>query len=97
MPPGSQRGPETHAVPQLAPQDCICTANAHEGIACCYCDCKFIHEKDVTKWPTAAFAAWKKMVDTTPGLMWNPALAEAKVLGLKLTEQNKQVMDPSLA
>jgi hypothetical protein len=25
-----------------------------------------------------------------------PALVEAKVLGLKLTEQNKQVMDPSL-
>jgi hypothetical protein len=82
--------------PQLAPQDHICTANARDGFACCHCDCKFINEKDVTKWPLAAYAAWKKMVDTTPGITWNPTLVEAKVLGLKFTEQNKQVMDPSL-
>jgi hypothetical protein len=35
------------------------------------------------------------MVDTTPGLSWNPTLVEAKVLGLKYTEQTKLVTDPS--
>jgi hypothetical protein len=81
--------------PSLGPQDRVCAANARDGFACRHQDCKFIHEKDVTKWPPVAFAAWKKMVDTTPGLSWNPALVEAKVLGLKFTEQNKQVTDPS--
>jgi hypothetical protein len=81
--------------PSLGPQECICAANAHDGFACRHHDCKFIHKKDVTKWPPAALAAWKKMVDTTPGLSWNPALVEAKVIGLKLTEHNKHVTDPS--
>jgi hypothetical protein len=83
--------------PPLAPQDRICAANAREGFACRHRNCKFIHKKDVNKWPPTAFAGWKKMVDTTPGLSWNPALVEAKALGLKLTKHNKQVMDPSLA
>jgi hypothetical protein len=83
--------------PPLGPHDRICTANACDGFACRHHDCKFIYEKDVTKWPPAAFAAWKKMVDTTPGLSWNPALVEVKVLGLKLMEYNKQVMDPSVS
>ena len=82
--------------PPLAPQDRICAANAQDSFACRHRDCKFIHKKDVSKWPLAAFTAWKKMVDTTPGLAWNPALVEAKILGLRLMEQNKQVMDPSL-
>jgi hypothetical protein len=81
--------------PSLGPQERICAANARDGYACRHRDCKFIHEKDVTKWPPAAFAAWKKMVDTTPGLSWNPALVEAKVLGLKYTEQTKPFTDPS--
>ena len=37
------------------------------------------------------------MVETTPSLSWNPAIVEAKVLGLKLTKNNKQVMEPTLA
>jgi hypothetical protein len=81
--------------PSLGPQERICAANARDGYACRHRDCKFIHEKDVTKWPPAAFTAWKKMVDTTPGLSWNPALVEAKVLGLKYTEQTKPFADPS--
>ena len=35
--------------PLLAPQDRICAANAHDGYACHHRNCKFIHEKDVTK------------------------------------------------
>jgi hypothetical protein len=54
--------------PSLGPQECICAVNAHDGFACRHRDCKFLHEKDVTKWPPAALAAWKKTVDTTPGL-----------------------------
>jgi hypothetical protein len=79
--------------PSLVPRDRICAANAHGGFACRHRDCKFIHEKDVTKWPQATFVGWKKMVETTPGLSWNPALVEAKVLGIKLIKQNKQLMD----
>ena len=82
--------------PRLAPQDHTCMANACEGFACCHHGCKFIHKKDVTKRPPLAFAMSKKMVDTTPGFTWNPTLVEAKVLGLKLTEQNKEVINPSL-
>ena len=82
--------------PLLGPQECICATNAQDGFTCHHRDYKFIHKKNVTKWPLAAFAAWKKMVDTTPGLSWNPALVEAKVFGLKFTEQNKQVMDTFL-
>jgi hypothetical protein len=36
-------------------------------------------------------------METTFSLSWNPAIVEAKVLGLKLTENNKQVMGPALA
>lgn len=81
--------------PPIAPQGHVCATNAHDGLACHHQDCKFIHKKDVTKWPQAAFTGWKKLVETTPRLSWNPALVKAKVLGLKLTKQNRQVMDPS--
>jgi hypothetical protein len=37
------------SLPLLAPQDRICAANAHDGYACRHRNCKFIHEKDVTK------------------------------------------------
>jgi hypothetical protein len=58
---------------------------------CRHHNCKFIHEKDVTKWPPNRLAEWKKMVETTPGLAWNPTFVEPKVIGMKLVSENKQV------
>ena len=82
--------------PSPAPHNQICTVKSCNSYVCHHRGCKFIQEKDVTKWPQAAFTAWEKMAEATPGLSWNPTLVKAKVLGLKLTEQNNQVMDPSL-
>jgi hypothetical protein len=81
--------------PSLQPSDRICAANARDGYVCRHHNCKFIHEKDVTKWPPTAFAEWKKMVESTPGLAWNPALVEPKVIGMKLASETKQVSAPT--
>ena len=64
----------------------ICAAHAREGLGCHHQNCKFIHEKDVTKWPVPSFLAWSELVDKTPGLSWNPTLVGAKALGMKLTK-----------
>jgi hypothetical protein len=77
--------------PSLQPSDHICAANAPDGYVRRHHNCKFIHEKDVTKWPPNALTEWKKMVETTPGLAWNLALVEPKVIGMKLVSENKQV------
>jgi hypothetical protein len=80
--------------PSLQPSDRICAANARDGYVCRHHNCKFIHEKDVTKWPPTAFAEWRKMVETTLGLAWNPALVEPKVIGMKLASESKPVSAP---
>ena len=79
--------------PPLPPGDHICAGFARNGYACRHPNCKFIHERDVTKWPVAAFQSWNDMVSKTPGLSWNPALVYAKTLSLKFTMANKHVTD----
>ena len=77
--------------PPLPIAERICAAHARDGFSFRHQHCKFIHERDVTKWPAATLTAWNAMVDNTPSLSWNPALVEAKVLGLKFTADNKLI------
>jgi hypothetical protein len=83
--------------PPLPANERICAAYARDGYVCKYSNCRFIHEKDVTKWPAAAFMAWDAMVDTTPGLSWNPIFVGAKTVKLKLSTDNKTAADVTAA
>jgi hypothetical protein len=81
--------------PSLPIHERICAAHAREGYACRHQSCKFIHEKDVTKWPVGSFLAWSELVEKTPGLAWNPALVGSKSLGMKLTKDTAPAASPA--
>ena len=81
--------------PSLPAHERICAAHAREGYACRHQSCKFIHEKDVTKWPVGTFLAWSDLVVKTPGLAWNPSLVGAKSLSMKLTKDAPPAASPS--
>ena len=72
--------------PPLPIHECICATHAWEGYVCCHQNCKFIHKKDLTKWPVPSFLASSDLVNKTPGLSWNPALVGAKALSMKLAK-----------